>query len=69
MSATPMLAASHLVLQRQGRALLDDISLALPQRGAVALVGPNGSGKTSLLQLLIGRLQAESGTIHLTFRR
>jgi ATP-binding cassette subfamily F protein 3 len=44
-----------LVLERErvevaGRILLDDVSFALERGDHVALVGPNGSGKTSLLE-------------------
>ncbi|RIX71438.1 ABC transporter ATP-binding protein [Acidovorax cavernicola] len=68
MSATAMLGAAHLFLQRQGRVLLDDISLDLPQRGAVALVGPNGAGKSTLLQVLAGQLAPERGGVALQGR-
>ncbi|MEG1768641.1 MAG: ABC transporter ATP-binding protein [Comamonas sp.] len=65
MSDTAMLGAAHLCLQRQGRVLLDDVSLDLPQRGAVALVGPNGAGKSTLMQVLAGQLAPDSGAVTL----
>lgn len=65
MSDTAMLGAAHLCLQRQGRVLLDDVSLDLPQRGAVALVGPNGAGKSTLMQVLAGQLAPDRGAVTL----
>lgn len=65
MSAVAMLGAAHLCLQRQGRVLLDDISIDLPQRGAVALVGPNGAGKSTLMQVLAGQLAPDRGAVTL----
>ncbi|MBS7779442.1 ABC transporter ATP-binding protein [Acidovorax sp. CCYZU-2555] len=65
MSDGAMLGAAQLYLQRQGRVLLDDISLDLPQRGAVALVGPNGAGKSTLMQVLAGQLAPDRGAVTL----
>jgi iron complex transport system ATP-binding protein len=55
-----ILRASHLSLP--GR--LDDVSIAVAAGELVGLVGPNGSGKTSLLHALAG-IGAASGTIEL----
>jgi ABC-type transport system involved in cytochrome bd biosynthesis fused ATPase/permease subunit len=40
-----------------------DISMAIPRGMLVAVVGPVGSGKTSLLQGLIGEMRKTSGSI------
>lgn len=42
-----------------------NLRLQASRGDSLALVGPNGVGKTTLLKLIIGRLQAEKGTIHL----
>ena len=65
MNDAAMLGAAHLQLSRQGRALLDDVSLELPRRGAVALVGPNGAGKSTLMQVLAGQLAPDRGAVTL----
>lgn len=46
-----------------GRAVLENFSLALPERGTVCFLGPSGSGKTTLLHLIAGLIKPESGTI------
>lgn len=58
-----LLTAQGLELDRPGRRLIDEVSLALPARGAVALVGPNGAGKSTLLNLLAGQLTPSAGEV------
>ncbi|MEJ2484866.1 MAG: ABC-F family ATP-binding cassette domain-containing protein [Anaerolineales bacterium] len=41
------------------------ITLSIPQRARVAIVGPNGIGKTTLLRILAGKESASSGDVHL----
>jgi ATP-binding cassette, subfamily C, bacterial len=48
-----------------GRALLQDISVALQPGTATALIGPNGAGKSTLMRLLVGVLPATRGAIRL----
>lgn len=45
------------------RNLFDNISLNLPDKHRIALVGRNGEGKTTLLRLINSELQPSSGTI------
>lgn len=55
-----------LALSRGERALIAGLSLALEGGDAVALVGPNGSGKTSLLRVLAGLAEPSGGRLRLT---
>ncbi|MFH1687901.1 MAG: energy-dependent translational throttle protein EttA [bacterium] len=43
------------------RTLFEDLSFAIPRSAVVGLVGPNGTGKTTLLKLITGDLQPVSG--------
>src|ERR1700722_15545112 len=46
-----------------GRMLLSDASFRVGQGAVVALVGPNGSDKSTLARLITGELQPEAGTV------
>jgi D-methionine transport system ATP-binding protein len=50
---------------QQGYAILQDISLEVFQSERIAIVGPVGAGKTSLLQLLNRLIEPTSGKIYL----
>lgn len=46
-----------------GRVLLRDIHLRVGEGAKVALVGPNGTGKTTLVRLVAGDLEVQEGAI------
>jgi ATPase subunit of ABC transporter with duplicated ATPase domains len=46
-----------------GRPLLREVSLRVGEGAKVALVGPNGTGKTTLLRILAGDLDAHGGVV------
>lgn len=47
----------------QEKCLFDDFSLSIPDGQFVSVVGSNGSGKTSLLNLICGSIQPDVGQI------
>jgi len=47
----------------EARRVLDDVSLEVRRGEILAIVGPNGSGKTSLVGVLAGDLAADSGEV------
>lgn len=60
-----ILQVNHLIYRHASGApaVLDDISLSLAAGEILCLLGPNGTGKTTLLRCLIGSLEPESGSI------
>ena len=48
---------------RDGRRLLDDVSFALEESSLLAVVGPTGAGKSTLMKALTGFRPAESGRV------
>ena len=58
-----LLEASGVCLQMAGRQILDNIDLQVTKGEIVTLIGPNGSGKTSLVRLLLGLSQPGQGSI------
>ncbi|OSN07115.1 ABC transporter ATP-binding protein [Lonsdalea iberica] len=47
-----------------GKVLLNNFSAQVQRGDKIALVGPNGCGKTTLLKLMLDQLKADSGRIH-----
>ena len=44
-------------------AILSDCSFHIEEREKAAIVGPNGTGKSTLLKIIMGRLPADDGTV------
>ena len=47
----------------RGQAALEDVTLTVPSGTMMAIVGPNGGGKSTLLKLLLGLLAPWNGSI------
>ena len=56
-------AAGLRVRTSKGAVILDGIDLAVGDRGFLAVVGPSGTGKSTLLNALTGVRPADSGTV------
>lgn len=50
-------------LQRGGRTIWKDLDLTVKPGEFIAVLGPNGSGKTSLLKVLLGLLPLDRGSV------
>jgi zinc transport system ATP-binding protein len=48
-----------------GETVLQDVNLDIPQGSFMAIIGPNGGGKTTLLKLMLGILKPDQGTIRI----
>lgn len=60
----PLLSGCGLGISRAGRPVLRGIDLTLGPGGLLQVLGPNGSGKTSLLRVLCGLAVPDEGTLH-----
>lgn len=58
-----MLRLQHLSIVRGTRTLYDNVNLVASDGERIALVGENGSGKSSLFAAILGDLSPEAGTI------
>jgi ABC-type branched-subunit amino acid transport system ATPase component len=65
MCGAPILQVQDLYKSFQGNRVLRGLSFELHGAGATALIGSNGAGKSTFLNLLSGLLKADRGTIHL----
>jgi len=53
------------VTQRYGKTIaLDAVTMEIPAGSMVGLIGPDGVGKSSVLSLIAGARQIQSGTVH-----
>jgi iron complex transport system ATP-binding protein len=64
-SIKPILEISNLRIQRDGVVILDDVDWRVKHGQHWAILGANGSGKTSLLSALTGYLMPTAGKISL----
>ena len=62
-SLAPVAQVEGVSLQYGKTCALDDLSLSLPARCMVGLIGPDGVGKSSLLALIAGARQLQKGRV------
>lgn len=59
----PLIEVRNLTFKRGERTIYDNLNLQVQQGKITAIMGPSGIGKTTLLKLIGGQLQAEKGEI------
>jgi branched-chain amino acid transport system ATP-binding protein len=64
-----LLSIDRVVAGYDEETVLRGVSLQVPMQGAVALIGPNGHGKSTLLRCISGLVRATSGDITFDGRR
>ncbi len=60
-----MLQLSNITASLQGSRILRGVSLTVPERSLVCLMGRNGVGKTTTLKSIVGLIKPDAGTVKL----
>lgn len=58
-----MLQVNHIALAYGPRLILDDVSFTVAPAEKAGLIGVNGAGKSSLLKIIAGLMEADGGTV------
>ncbi len=61
--AAPIVEIRNLRYAISGRPVFDGLDMAIPRGRITAIMGPSGTGKTTLLRLITGQVRADSGTL------
>ncbi|MDQ1682170.1 MAG: type transport system ATP-binding protein [Frankiaceae bacterium] len=64
----PAIRTTGLTRRFGSHTAVDDVSLEVPRGAVYGFLGPNGSGKTTTIRLLLGLMTAHAGTIELLGR-
>ena len=59
----PIVKVRGLRFSRGNRMIFDGVDLDIPRGGITAIMGPSGTGKTTLLKLIGGQLRPDAGEI------
>ena len=58
-----MIELSHVNLEFAGKVILSDISLSIKKGEVAIILGPSGAGKSSILKIILGLWQPDSGKV------
>ncbi|MGD8384458.1 MAG: ATP-binding cassette domain-containing protein [Lysobacterales bacterium] len=59
----PIIKIRHVLFKRGDKVILDDVSMQINRGSIVAIMGPSGVGKTTILRLITGQLRPQQGSI------
>jgi zinc transport system ATP-binding protein len=65
MTSPTIIQVDQLNFAYEAQTILEDVNLSVQAGEFLAIIGPNGGGKTTLLRLLLGLLQPNSGRIEI----
>ena len=60
----PLITVDNLHFERGERAIFSGVNMEIARQGVTAIMGPSGTGKTTLLKLIGGQLQPSKGSVH-----
>jgi phospholipid/cholesterol/gamma-HCH transport system ATP-binding protein len=60
---SPIIAINNLSFRRGSKVVLDDVDMSIKKGSIVAIMGPSGVGKTTILRLISGQLRPDHGSI------
>lgn len=59
----PLIEINHVHFNRGERVIFNDISLSIPRYKITAILGPSGTGKTTLLRMMTGIITPDRGDV------
>ena len=59
---TNVIEANGVAKGFEDKLLYDDLNFVLPQAGIVGIIGPNGSGKTTIFKMIMGEIEPDKGS-------
>lgn len=64
-NAAPAIECEDLTIVLGGRVVLENVSFSVPSGNLLAVIGPNGGGKSVLLRALVGLIPIAKGSVRL----
>lgn len=68
MNTMPLLEAREVNQFLGGNRVISDLSISVPQGGVYGFLGRNGAGKSTVMKILLGLLQPETGEVFMSGR-
>ncbi len=59
-----LIRAENVTFNRGQQVIFDDVTLSIPRGKITAIMGPSGTGKTTMLNLIGGRLKPQKGHVY-----
>lgn len=60
-----VMEAKNISQQYDGKEVIKDFSMRILRGDRIGLIGPNGVGKSTLLNLLLGNIECQQGSVHI----